>query len=1088
MKILNVRFKNLNSLVGEWEIDFTLPAYTADGIFAITGPTGAGKTTILDAICLAIYGRTPRLERVNKSGNEIMSRHTGECFAEVTFETQVGRFRCHWAQHRARRKAEGELQVPRQEIANADTGEIFEVKKRDIADQVETVTGMDFDRFTRSMMLAQGGFAAFLQAAPDDRAPILEQITGTAIYSEISRCVHERQREEQDKLNLLKAETAGIELLEAGEEQAQREQLAVQEQQAIAVAAELTKVTEAITWLTGITTLGNDIARLDKDAEGLRAETDAFAPQRDRLAAAQRAAALDGDYATLTSLRRQQAQDQAALADQQQALPELEQSLAQRTQTHEAAERRVTEARGRRKEAEPLIQKVRSLDQSITDESKRVTGAQQHCDREEKAIAGLRDKLALEKDKLAETGDHRTRVETYLDEHARDEWLVAGFTGLEAQLATLAAKVEDIARKESDRSSAATALEQVQQALEARVEHCAAAENELAGVMQQVTVARAELAQLLDGKLLREYRDEKDALSRELNLLRQIAALEEHRARLEDGKPCPLCGAAEHPYAMGNVPTPDATEQKIESLTALITRAEEQEGVIRQLEKAEQVARAKVQAANHDRTLVDSQQASARKSLDAAVVALDNARREFGAQKQSVEEKLGPLGIATLAEGELDTVVDQLRQRRDAWQAAVDEKAEIERKRAAIQVEIQRQETRIEAQSKALAKDQKALGDSREMLEQHKQERKQLFGDRKPDEEMAALDNSVHSAEKNEKTARAERARLGEDLATAKSRLDSLREGIDKRAPELENSEARFTAALSSAAFSSEAQFAESRLTHKQRTELAAAAQTLDNRRTELQAMIKDRQGQLAREQKRQITDKTLEALQPERDALQVRQQDIQQEVARLKHRLQQNDEAKELLSTKQAAIEAQTRECRRWDNLHALIGSSDGKKYRNFAQGLTFEMMVGHANRQLQKMSDRYLLLRDPAQPLELNVVDNYQAGEVRSTKNLSGGESFIVSLSLALGLSQMASRNVRVDSLFLDEGFGTLDEEALDTALETLSGLQQEGKLIGVISHVQALKERISTQIQVTPQTGGRSAIAGPGCGKVRAEEDAA
>ena len=140
--------------------------------------------------------------------------------------------------------------------------------------------------------------------------------------------------------------------------------------------------------------------------------------------------------------------------------------------------------------------------------------------------------------------------------------------------------------------------------------------------------------------------------------------------------------------------------------------------------------------------------------------------------------------------------------------------------------------------------------------------------------------------------------------------------------------------------------------------------------------------------------------------------------------------------------------------------------------------MMIGHANKQLQKMTDRYLLVRNEAQPLDLDVIDNYQAGEIRSTKNLSGGESFIVSLSLALGLSHMASKNVRVDSLFLDEGFGTLDEEALDTALETLAGLQQDGKLIGVISHVSALKERISTQIQVTPQTGGRSLLSGPGC----------
>ncbi len=209
--------------------------------------------------------------------------------------------------------------------------------------------------------------------------------------------------------------------------------------------------------------------------------------------------------------------------------------------------------------------------------------------------------------------------------------------------------------------------------------------------------------------------------------------------------------------------------------------------------------------------------------------------------------------------------------------------------------------------------------------------------------------------------------------------------------------------------------------------------------------------------------------------------------VAGLKHNLSENAAAKERIEEKQAAIEVQKKACRRWENLHELIGSADGKKYRNFAQGLTFEMMIGHANRQLQKMTDRYLLIRDDGQPLELNVVDNYQAGEIRSTKNLSGGESFIVSLSLALGLSHMASKNVRVDSLFLDEGFGTLDEEALEIALETLAGLRQDGKLIGVISHVSALKERIGTQIRVTPKNGGRSRLSGPGC-RVGATEGSA
>ena len=176
-------------------------------------------------------------------------------------------------------------------------------------------------------------------------------------------------------------------------------------------------------------------------------------------------------------------------------------------------------------------------------------------------------------------------------------------------------------------------------------------------------------------------------------------------------------------------------------------------------------------------------------------------------------------------------------------------------------------------------------------------------------------------------------------------------------------------------------------------------------------------------------------------------------------------------------AINAQKIEWLRWNQLHELIGSADGKKYRNFVQELTFEMLVAQANRQFKKMSDRYLLRRNEQQGLELDVIDNYQAGEIRSTKNLSGGESFLVSLALALGLSQLASQTIRIDSLFLDEGFGTLDDEALETALATLAGLNEEGKLIGIISHVPALKERISVQIQVVPQMGGKSRLIGPG-----------
>ena len=162
------------------------------------------------------------------------------------------------------------------------------------------------------------------------------------------------------------------------------------------------------------------------------------------------------------------------------------------------------------------------------------------------------------------------------------------------------------------------------------------------------------------------------------------------------------------------------------------------------------------------------------------------------------------------------------------------------------------------------------------------------------------------------------------------------------------------------------------------------------------------------------------------------------------------------------------------------MIGAAEGKTYRKFVQGLTFERLLAHANSRLRDLSDRYVLLADPTRHLEFQVMDNYQAGECRSARNLSGGESFLVSLALALGLSRMTGHSINIESLFLDEGFGTLDEDALDAALSVLSQLRQEGTLIGIISHVPALRERISAQIAVIPEAGGRSRLEGAGCSR--------
>jgi exonuclease SbcC len=217
MKILSLRLKNLNSLKGEWAIDFTKAPFADNNLFAITGPTGAGKSTLLDAICLALYHETPRLKSISAAANDIMTRHTVDCLAEVEFEVKGAVYRAFWSQRRARDKVDGALQSPKVELVSVDrasgAGTILSSQSNDKLKRIAEITGLDFPRFTKSMLLAQGGFAAFLNASANDRAELLEELTGTEIYGDISRSVFEQAREAKQQLDQLKARADGVELL-----------------------------------------------------------------------------------------------------------------------------------------------------------------------------------------------------------------------------------------------------------------------------------------------------------------------------------------------------------------------------------------------------------------------------------------------------------------------------------------------------------------------------------------------------------------------------------------------------------------------------------------------------------------------------------------------------------------------------------------------------------------------------------------------------------------------------------------------------------------------------------------------------------
>lgn len=1081
MKILHLRFKNLNSLSGEWAINFTSPEYVSDGIFAITGPTGAGKSTILDAICLALYGRTPRLKTITKSGNEIMSRQTGECFAEVTFETQVGTFRCHWSQQKAHKKAGGNLTESKHEIADVVSGNILESKKRNVANAVEEKTGMDFDRFTRSVLLAQGGFAAFLQASVDDRSPILEQITGSEVYSEISKCVHERHRDEREKLELLQAETAGITLLSNEDETTLNQELSDQQNIEKEIRSKNEKLGKSMLWLTGIHSLENELSEINEELEVLSNDLKAFETDRTRLQKALKAAELDSEHAVLSMTREQQKQEFEALSNSESQFPEKEKALKLEESNLKKTEETIAKVKVDQKNELELLKKVRVLDLHITEKQSALKTAELDCQKNKKQLSEQqKNKKKAEKNQKAET-KKLSKLDVYLSDNAHDGALVTELTGINEQIknlqiaatniSTISIQVSEL-KKQLDLDTA----EHVKQKAS-----CRTLKKKHEIVKKQVSQTKDTIREVLDDRSLREYRAEHESLLREMGYLRKIASLEEERTKLKDDQPCPLCGALSHPYAEGNIPEMDAVEKKINELSSLIQKVEQLEIDLKKDEAKEKKANSTLAEAEKQLVQKSHKKDESQANVQRFEKELQSIMEKYDGLRRDAISNLEPFGVKEISDTDLDSVLETLKSRQKKWQDQQKKKEEITNRMSEFGIEIKGFDTILQTLTDSLKERRGTLDDHKEVLDKLNMERVELYSQKNPDTEEARLEKWADEAEKSEKTTRDNRDQSKQKLNELQVRMTALRESTAQRKPKLSNLESSFTISCKNAGFEDEPNFISKRLSTDERNKLSLSAKELDGKQASLATRKKEKETRLSEETDKKMTDIPLDDLKKEQTVIQASLNTHGETIGAIKQRLTDNTNAKVKHQEKGKLIQAQTSEWSRWNALHALIGSSDGKKFRNFAQGITFELMVSHANKQLTKMTDRYLLIRDNEEPLELNVIDNYQAGEIRSTKNLSGGESFIVSLALALGLSKMASRKVRVDSLFLDEGFGTLDEDALDIALDTLSGLQQDGKLIGIISHVSALKERISTQINVQVESGGKSIINGPGCEKI-------
>ena len=1221
MRILSLRFKNLNSLHGEWHVDFTHPEYESNGIFAITGPTGAGKSTLLDAIALALYGQTPRLGRITKAENEIMSRRTGECFAELHFETAKGQFCVHWSHHRARRQPQGELQQPKHELSRSPEGTILANQLSAVPKEIEQLTGMDFERFTRSMLLAQGSFAVFLQAKADERAPILEQITGTGIYSRISMLVHERHSAERKKLEFIEQELARLDLLTPEAEQQLQQQQQDLNQQATAMQLTQKNYLEQLQQLQLIEKNQEEHQQLQLEQQQLTQDLQAFEPKAKQIHAAQRAQKLLPQYAQLRSTRDDLLKNQQQLDQLKQRLPEIEAKHAQRQRAQESARQQLATLQQQLEQSRPEFEAIRAMDKEIArqktaltplieNERKQLTlksQAQQNRDQTQHDLKSNADALTQCQQFLSrhaataqlgnDLGDIRHQAHQLQQQHDQQQNTQQALLTAQNHLAQAQQQEQDPLTQEAaakaQQQQIDTQLKTLHQQWNARLQGKSLSDwhqqqltlnqkkiqlssaRELLATHTALLTQRQELQHELTTaqeqsthseqqlKLLETQRDlieaNRSQLNRSIDLTHRIQALENERQRLEQGEPCPLCGATEHPYTHDMPADTGDTERELLALQAqlnevkqqirqsetaharsqatiaqntkaltqvavqlqqceqkqaplaaslgitmdspqteaeliaaaeyvekelahtatIIAEAEQQEKQRLELEKALSEQQKRQQQAGQALALIRQTQQHAHSEIQR----LTHDQTEQAARATKIQEQLNQ-SLRPYAEqlehiDQLEPLLTRLSQRLEQWQQQQQTATELNQRQRELTQRLEYQTEQLALSEHSLASLQLQLAQAKHALQQLKAERQARFADQNPSTQEAQLQQHIHSARTNVEQAEQQYQQQQTEFASQQTHLALLTNTVQQQLQALQPLEHDFIQRLQQANFTSEEHYVASCLDEAHLQQLVQAQHALAQQQVALRTRLDSNQ------QQREALAQQQTAIEDSKDTLNQRLTEteneltqLQQQIGRLSQQLTLNQEKKDQQQQQLQQSQQQQKELSKWAQLHSLIGSADGKKFRNFAQGITFDILVGQANRQLQKMTKRYVLIRDLEQPLDLSIMDNYQAGEIRSTKNLSGGESFIVSLALALGLSTMASQNIRIDSLFLDEGFGTLDENALDIALETLSSLQHEGKLIGVISHVSALKERIGTQIHIQPIMGGKSVLTGPGC----------
>ncbi|TXI83853.1 MAG: hypothetical protein E6Q37_09590 [Crocinitomicaceae bacterium] len=1003
MKICKIRLKNIHALKGEHLIDFENGALGDAGLFVITGPTGSGKSTLLDVITLALFNRIPRQEKaISKSIVEdegvILTKNTDDCYAEVEYKVNETVYRSSWS---IRRTRTGSLDERKHELVNVTTNEILSSSRADVPTKNEQVIGLNYNQFTQSMILAQGQFSKLLLAKKDERNKLLEEITGTSVYRKIGAQVYftckeaeKKVREQELKMgetvlltdeeiaDLTAKKSTQIPLLEF-----KKKELQLVEQQKNTKNAirklETEQQQDAIDWKNYFqrkTDFASDAGKLQQH--------EVFAVFREPLIAIQsKKATLDHTETGIVQAQN----EEASLTSQLQTLLRDAGDCVHQT---------ITES----DDFTHIVTAFRVKVQSLLDAE---STAKRKVEQEENRLI---DRL-----KLLNSQGLDLKQDAELEVQLK-ELIQSMEASIEAsQLHDLASIQERKIALASKRLLAQQLLsnerliQEKKESLLTLQGQVNSQEEQRSGLTQQLANEQAKLVQL--NPLLLQAQEAFQVAQKELGLL-------SHRSELEDGKPCPLCGATHHPYAekfenaqmellLNRKNTLEADKSQLEKL---VVRLEEQSILLHnsmEINKRECVLKA---------TEIESVDTENIKLCDQLEWPLEQMTETWKLRSLAIESGHEALNKLEQDFRKLPILLETLEALKLVstygveWKKAMSNRENVYRGNDIYET--------VENLLKTYNESNSSIKNVRNRMNELK---------------------NAHRAD-SEWLNHATRQLLIEVQAKGLNSLEALNELI---------------------------------LTEDVASTLRSQKQALETEFVRLDSNKKRIELELQLLRTQDDSTATMEEIDFKLKQLKSEIEQLQQVIWDLQKQLSDNDEKKIHFQKQQEELNRLQKDLNLWSQMNILIGDASGKKFSNFVQDLTLKQLIEFGNKRLQGFSDRYLLKVDEASD-HLNVIDTFMGNTQRSVSSLSGGETFKLSLALAFGLSDLAARNVNIESIFIDEGFGTLDSDSLDQAITILETMQHaSNKSIGIISHVGELKERIGTKIKLIKSGAGYSKI---------------